>query len=158
VYADAPPPSNGQLGPLRGAAFQRIDVDACTYENDLRVGDEAAPWLRARLRADWDVLDAITWRVHFRSISFRARLGGVEWRLLERAFPEGTTRAWRFSYAAPGLRIVRAGQGGGTVSTVGRAFSTRATGREDDCLFVLEREAHGEACKSCRGPARAISQ
>jgi hypothetical protein len=70
VYADAPPPSNGQLGPLRGAAFQSVDVAARVYENDLRVGSSAKPWLRARLRADWDALGADTWRVNFRTIRF----------------------------------------------------------------------------------------
>ncbi|KAG8466816.1 hypothetical protein KFE25_008195 [Diacronema lutheri] len=147
LYAEAPPPSNGQLGPLRGVALQRINVPARRYENELRVGEEERPWLRVRLGADWDALDAHTWRVHFRSLTVHARLLGKEVRLLERAFPDGTTRMWRFSFADGTVRVVRAGQGGGTVSEVRRALGTRETGQDDDCLFVLERLSSCEALR-----------
>ncbi|KAJ1619132.1 hypothetical protein T492DRAFT_620697 [Pavlovales sp. CCMP2436] len=139
LYADAPPPSNGRLGPFRGLAFQDIDVGGGAYVNDLRLGDEAKPWLRALLRANWEALDEVTWRVNFRTLTFDARFAGKELRLLEREFPEGTSRVWRFSYTGPDVRIVRAGQGGGKVSAIGQALGVRESGRDDDCLFVLQR-------------------
>ena len=37
-FSDAPPPSNGALGPFRGRAFQVVDVDSRTYSNELSVG------------------------------------------------------------------------------------------------------------------------
>jgi hypothetical protein len=48
-------------------------------------------------------------------------------------------RTIRFSYSAPDVRLVRAGQGDGKVSDVGRAFRVAETGKVDDCLFVLIR-------------------
>eukprot|EP00984_Skeletonema_dohrnii_P029781 scaffold20663_cov184-Skeletonema_dohrnii-CCMP3373.AAC.1 len=56
LYTDAPPPSNGQLGPFKGVAKQVIDLQKGTYKNELYVGgsgsdeDENA-WLRAVLEA-----------------------------------------------------------------------------------------------------------
>ena len=34
-FSDAPPPSNGALGPLRGRAFQIVDVASRSYSNEL---------------------------------------------------------------------------------------------------------------------------
>ena len=51
-YSTAPPPSNGQLGPLRGAALQSLDLASGIYANELLVGaDEADPWLSTVLLA-----------------------------------------------------------------------------------------------------------
>jgi hypothetical protein len=36
AYTDAPPPSNGVLGPFTGRAFQNIDLQAGEYENLLK--------------------------------------------------------------------------------------------------------------------------
>src|SRR5210317_1119632 len=38
MYTDAPPPSNGQLGPFKGVAKQVIDLKEGTYKNELFVG------------------------------------------------------------------------------------------------------------------------
>ena len=54
LYTDAPPPSNGQLGPFTGVAKQVINLKRGTYTNELYVGgrgvdeDEDA-WLSAIL-------------------------------------------------------------------------------------------------------------
>ena len=61
-YTDAPPPSNGQLGFLRGIAKQVIDLNGRRYRNELYVGgsgvdgDEDA-WLSAVLDAKWEEWD-----------------------------------------------------------------------------------------------------
>jgi len=54
-YTDAPPPSNGVLGPFAGEAFQEVDLARGTYSNLLEVGPGG--WLAARLDAtyaEWD--------------------------------------------------------------------------------------------------------
>ena len=67
LYTDAPPPSNGQLGPFsafKGVAKQVIDLQKGTYKNELYVGgrgtdeDENA-WLSAVLEATWKEWDGV---------------------------------------------------------------------------------------------------
>lgn len=67
LYTDAPPPSNGQLGPLpffKGVAKQVIDLQRGTYKNELYLGgrgvdeDEDA-WLSAVLEATWTEWDGV---------------------------------------------------------------------------------------------------
>jgi hypothetical protein len=64
LYTDAPPPSNGQLGPFTGVAKQVINLKRGTYTNELYVGgrgvdeDEDA-WLSAILEATWKEWDGI---------------------------------------------------------------------------------------------------
>lgn len=64
LYTDAPPPSNGQLGFLKGIAKQVIDLKGGRYRNELYVGgsgideDEGA-WLTAVLDATWVEWDGI---------------------------------------------------------------------------------------------------
>ncbi len=67
LYTDAPPPSNGQLGPFsvfKGVAKQVIDLQKKTYKNELYVGgrgtdeDENA-WLSAVLEATWQEWDGV---------------------------------------------------------------------------------------------------
>ena len=64
LYTDAPPPSNGQLGPFKGVAKQVIDLQKGTYKNELYVGgsgideDENA-WLGAVLEATWKEWDGV---------------------------------------------------------------------------------------------------
>mmetsp|Transcript_26596 Transcript_26596/g.30933 ORF Transcript_26596/g.30933 Transcript_26596/m.30933 type:complete len:304 (+) Transcript_26596:68-979(+) len=58
-YTNAPPPSNGKLGPFVGVARQMIDLDEGTYVNYLSVpGDDLSKeWLSAKLEAtftEWD--------------------------------------------------------------------------------------------------------
>ena len=117
-YSDAPPPSNGVLGPFLGMAYQNIDLEKETYENLLKVGGNEA-WLRASLIATWDVLDGTRWKVYFQSLSI-SLLGVV---LFSKRF-EDVTRIWKFTYLDEHTRVMRAGR----------------TGRdEDDVLFFMER-------------------
>lgn len=64
LYTDAPPPSNGQLGPLKGVAKQVIDLKRGTYKNELYIGgsgsegDENA-WITAVLEATWKEWDGV---------------------------------------------------------------------------------------------------
>ena len=65
LYTDAPPPSNGQLGPfLKGVAKQVIDLQKGTYKNELYVGGTGADedqnaWLSAVLEATWKEWDGV---------------------------------------------------------------------------------------------------
>ena len=64
LYTDAPPPSNGQLGFLKGIAKQVIDLDGGRYRNELYVGgngvdDDEGAWLTAVLDAKWEEWDGI---------------------------------------------------------------------------------------------------
>jgi hypothetical protein len=54
-YTTAPPPSNGQLGPFRGIAYQEVDLESGRYANILRVDD----WLTATLEATWVEWDGV---------------------------------------------------------------------------------------------------
>lgn len=145
LYANAPPPSNGQLGPWVGLAYQCISARDGAYENRLGVGDGDRPWLRATLRADWDVLAPDAWKVHFRALRFDARLGPWQLPPFENEFPDGTSRYWRFSYTDDDIRLVRAGQGDGKVSTTGQLLRVKGSTSFDDCLFVLQRDEHPPA-------------
>lgn len=118
-YSTAPPPSNGQLGPFIGRAFQNVDLRAGTYRNLLLVG-EGDGWLRAQLDADWKVVDSRRWTVFFRSLEiavFGYTLFRKEW--------ENNTRAWKMTYLDSDTRVVRAGR-------------TRDT--EDDVVFYMRRQ------------------
>ena len=64
LYTDAHPPSNGQLGPLKGVAKQVIDLQKGTYKNELYVGGSGADedqnaWLSAVLEATWKEWDGV---------------------------------------------------------------------------------------------------
>ena len=64
LYTDAPPPSNGQLGPLKGVAKQVIDLQKGTYKNELYVGgtgtdEDQNAWLSAVLEATWKEWDGV---------------------------------------------------------------------------------------------------
>jgi hypothetical protein len=50
-YTTAPAPSNGQLGPFRGIAYQEVDLESGRYANILRVPPN--DWLSATLEASW---------------------------------------------------------------------------------------------------------
>lgn len=51
LYTNAPPPSNGQLGPFIGMARQFVDLKGGSYVNILEVDPQK--WLRAELKAKW---------------------------------------------------------------------------------------------------------
>ena len=65
LYTDAPPPSNGQLGPfLKGVAKQVIDLQRGTYKNELYVGgrgvdEDQNAWVSAVLEATWKEWDGV---------------------------------------------------------------------------------------------------
>ena len=135
LYTDAPPPSNGQLGFLRGVAKQVIDLTGRRYRNELYVGG----WLTAVLDAKWEEWDgayldgsdgvaaaddpgATTWKVDFESLT----LSLFRIPIFTQQFKAGTSRTWRMSYLDDDTRIVRAGK----------------TGRgEDDWIFYMRRGA-----------------
>jgi len=130
-YTDCVPPSNGKLGPLRGEAFQHVDLENRFYVNELRIGGDK---LTAKLNADyveWDGVipsstvpkfidrfakdncddpGAYSWLVTFRNIEFA--LFGVK--VFTMKFPEGTTRVWKHSYVDETTRVTRAGRTGAT--------------------------------------------
>ena len=144
LYTDAPPPSNGQLGFLKGIAKQVISLKDGSYRNELYIGgsgqdqDEDA-WLSAILDATWTEWDGIyldstddnipavesspgstTWKVDFESIT----LNVFQKPLFTQQFKAGTSRTWKMSYLDDDTRIVRAGK----------------TGRgEDDWVFYMKR-------------------
>lgn len=148
MYTDAPPPSNGRLGPFKGVAKQVIDLKEGTYKNELYVGgdgkdeDENA-WLSAVLMATWKEWDGVyldhdstetaivddgksvdygatTWRVDFISLT----LSLFQIPLFTQKFKAGTARTWKMTYLDDDTRIVRAGK----------------TGRDDDdWIFYMRR-------------------
>jgi hypothetical protein len=147
-YTDAPPPSNGQLGPFKGVAYQEVDLESGRYANILRVPPN--DWLMAILEASWkewdgvllkdacqvtnDVDDSVAnvqsddiivdhgatcWVVRFESLTIR--LFGIP--IFTQKF-ENTQRVWRTTYVDESTRIVRAGR-------TGR--------RQDEMLFYMTR-------------------
>ena len=67
TYSNAPPPSNGSLGPFKGTAYQEINLADGTYANRLTVPPN--DWLGATLRADWERVDDTLWLVTFRDVT-----------------------------------------------------------------------------------------
>ena len=92
-YSNAPPPSNGALGPLRGRAYQVIDADAATYSNELSLFGNL---IQLKLKATFEqrVSSEAALRVAFRSITIF--LAGVALPAIE--FPAGTERTWLLTY------------------------------------------------------------
>lgn len=156
LYTDAPPPSNGQLGPLKGVAKQVIDLKKGTYKNELYVGGSGVDqdqnaWVSAVLEATWKEWDGVyldandidssnidsdndstidhgatTWRVDFVSLT----LSIFQVPIFTQTFQEGTARTWKMTYLDDDTRIVRAGK----------------TGRgEDDWIFYMRRGGSGGA-------------
>lgn len=128
-YTDAPPPSNGQLGPFAGFAYQEVNLETGRYANILKVPPN--DWLSATLEATWkewdgvliedDTVDsgtamppnededygATSWVVTFESLTIK--LFGFP--LINQKF-ENTKRVWRTTYVDDNTRIVRAGRTG----------------------------------------------
>jgi hypothetical protein len=107
-FSDAPPPSNGALGPLRGRAFQIVDVASRTYRNELSLFGGA---VQLSLAATFEQPSAskAALRVAFRTLT--ATLGGVALPSIQ--FPTGTERTWLLTYTDADTRVVRAGVDGG---------------------------------------------
>mmetsp|Transcript_23709 Transcript_23709/g.51291 ORF Transcript_23709/g.51291 Transcript_23709/m.51291 type:complete len:204 (+) Transcript_23709:392-1003(+) len=154
LYTDAPPPSNGQLGFLKGIAKQVIDLEGRRYRNELYVGgsgvdeDEGA-WLTAVLDAKWDEWDGVylddssevvgvgsAKSVNEGDVDYGATTWKVDFEsitlslfqipIFTQQFKAGTSRTWKMTYLDDDTRIVRAGK----------------TGREEeDWIFYMRRGA-----------------
>lgn len=139
LYTNAPPPSDGTLGPLRGESFQVVDASERRYENVLSVPPES--WLRVVLRARYepmDTVDARMWKVRFEDVTVRLfdRFDAVK-----KTFdPNATTRIWQTTYLDENCRIVRAGRTEEAVREARARGRKAKAGDEDDCLFVMVRE------------------
>jgi hypothetical protein len=129
-YTDASAPSNGQLGPFKGFAYQEVDLESGRYANILKVPPN--DWLTATLEATWKEWDGVlirddtdkacamqpsldpnqdygatSWVVTFESITIK--LFGVP--IVSQKF-KNTKRVWRTTYVDENTRIVRAGRTG----------------------------------------------
>ena len=105
-FSDAPPPSNGALGPVRGEAFQIVDVERNSYVNELSLGGGL---LTLSLAADFAPSSDASLRVAFRTIVVSVL--GLTFPPI--TFPAGTERTWLLTYVDADTRIVRAGVDGG---------------------------------------------
>ena len=106
-FSDAPPPSNGQLGPFVGTAIQKIDTATKTYSNILDL-----PPIKVQLDASYSPLDSSRLKVSFEMLTFT--IFGKQ--LIKKSLPTGTTRTWCLTYVDDDTRIVRAGAAGGKVN------------------------------------------
>jgi PAP_fibrillin len=129
-YTDASAPSNGQLGPFAGFAYQEVDLESGRYANILKVPPN--DWLTATLEATWKEWDGVlilddsdkalntqpsldpnqdygatSWLVTFESLTIK--LFGVS--ILSQKF-KNTKRVWRTTYVDENTRMVRAGRTG----------------------------------------------
>ena len=131
-YSDAPPPSNGMLGPFAGDARQIVDAKASSYENRLDLGP-----LTVSLLASFTPSDDSSLRVRFETLT--PSLFGVGPPPIR--FPEGTERTWLLTYTDADTRIVRAGVDGGRSTARELGFIPADEGESADAyLFVLTRD------------------
>ncbi|KAJ1452975.1 hypothetical protein M885DRAFT_525398 [Pelagophyceae sp. CCMP2097] len=138
-YSDAPPPSNGALGPLRGAAFQTVDVRQKTYVNELSLFNGAVD---IKLAADFVSSGNDSLRVSFRTLT--ATAFGFSFPRLN--FAEGTERTWVLTYTDADVRIVRAGVDGGRSTARELGIIGRDAGQKrDSYLFFMTRESISES-------------
>lgn len=144
VRTNAPPPSNGRLGPISGVATQVLDTRRMSYLNVLDAELGGAVDLKVTLSAQWAELSPTKWKVSFIDIAFE--FGGAV--LLRKQFPDGSTRIWHTSYVDADTRIVRAGVGDGLVG------GKKADGPDDDVLFYMTRPTN--AGGAGLGPLDAI--
>lgn len=148
-YSDAPPPSNGMLGPFAGDARQIVDATASTYENRLDLGP-----LTVSLLASFTALDDSSLRVRFDTLT--PSLFGVGPPPIR--FPEGTERTWLLTYTDADTRIVRAGVDGGRSTARELGLIDEAAGQAADAyVFVLTRNparAPAPAAAAGRGRGR----
>ena len=131
-YTDASAPSNGQLGPFAGFAYQVVDLESGRYANVLKVPPN--DWLTATLEATWKEWDGVliqddsnhsneltvsetpdrnqdygatSWVVTFESLTIKI----FGFPVLSQKF-KNTKRVWRTTYVDENTRIVRAGRTG----------------------------------------------
>lgn len=140
-FTNAPPPSNGQLGPFRGAVSQVLYEDG-TYENRLSVAPNG--WLTSTLDGLWEEWDGVfldassdqseskatprtkDWGSSHTKVTFRSvEICVLGLRLFRMKFPSDTCRIWRTTYLDNEIRLLRAGR----------------TGRqEDESVFYTKRK------------------
>ena len=132
TYSNAPPPSNGSLGPFKGTAYQDIDLAEGTYVNRLRAGKD--DWLGARLRADWTRVDDTIWLVTFRDVTVSV----LGFDLFTKSFTD-TTRVWEHTYVDDDYRVVRAARTMEGLRREGARGRTAVAGDDDDCVFTMKR-------------------
>ncbi|GMI15343.1 hypothetical protein TrLO_g10514 [Triparma laevis f. longispina] len=118
-FSDAPPPSNGQLGPFVGLAIQKISTETQTYSNILSL-----PPIKVQLDASYTPLDSSRLKVTFETLEFRL----LDKQIIKKSLPKGTTRIWCLTYVDSDTRIVRAGAAGGKVKGV-------ESDQEEDAFF-----------------------
>lgn len=132
-YTNAPPPSNGELGPFRGGVKQSIqDASTKSYKNLLSV--PPYDWLSAVLEGIWEEWDGIYldsdddndkscsnitsekrdwgtdhWKVTFLNLKITLF---QKFTIVNTVFPPNTSRVWRTTYLDDEIRIVRAGKTG----------------------------------------------
>ena len=143
-YSDAPPPSNGALGPFRGRAYQVVDVPSRTYTNELSVFSGA---LDVKLRASFEPkeppagLSSVALRVTFETIQFSLLGLGLP----AITFPQGTERTWLLTYTDDDTRLVRAGVDGGRSTARDVGLLQKEEGEAADAyLFVLTRATEAD--------------
>jgi len=153
-YSNAPPPSNGQLGPFQGSAEQAIAGRGDSYKNILRLPPNSKDdvWLTVVLDGiweDWDGIEIIAdgnnevsvatetsapvnddgadqdWGAKFWKVTFLTiNFSLFGKNIFSQKFPAGVSRVWRTTYLDNDTRIVRAGR----------------TGRvEDESVFYMKR-------------------
>lgn len=132
VYSNAPSPSNGALGPLKGDGLQIVDVEKRRYINELRLfGGNARVALEATFTGDAEEL-----RVSFERI--RLVLFGKQ--IFEKQFPPGVERTWCLSYTDESCRVVRAGVDGGRSLVREAGLVAKNAGEAKNAyLFFMER-------------------
>jgi len=147
-FSDAPPPSNGALGPLRGRAYQTVDASSQSYTNELYLfGNALSVLLQATFMPKRDVADAL--RVTFCNITLS--FFGLDFPPVK--FPNGTERTWLLTYTDDDLRIVRAGVDGGRSVVRNLGLLAREEGQAPDAyLFVLTRAKGADLPKRSRNP------
>lgn len=132
-YSDAPPPSNGALGPFVGEAYQMVDVYTNTYSNQLVL---LGGLLDVTLCAEFTASSDSSLRVMFRTIT--ATFGGLSFPSIR--FPDGTERTWLLTYTDDDFRVVRAGVDGGRSTARNVGLISKDEGQAaDSYLFVLTR-------------------
>lgn len=139
-YTDASAPSNGQLGPFAGVAYQAVDLESGRYANILKVPPN--DWLTATLEATWKEWDGVIIQDDSENSKQGTTVGSAsetsDWTpdqnedygatswvvtfesltikifgfpVLSQKF-KNTKRVWRTTYVDENTRIVRAGRTG----------------------------------------------
>ena len=150
-WSDAPPPSNGAVGPLRGEAYQVVDTASRTYTNELSLFGGAVD---ISLAASFAPSGDASLRVAFETLQINL-LGQP---LPTINFPAGTERTWLLTYSDDDTRLVRAGVDGGRSTARDLGLIKKGEGEAADAyLFVLTRAPSASAAATA-GERRALKE